>query len=127
MLHFLFGFRGRLTRTRNALSLLGLPLLLWLAPFVARVLAERISVLGPAGALSAVTALIAVVVLVLLALTVRRLHDIGTTGFWAVGLLVPWVSWAFYLLILLWPGQAGANRHGPDPRPELPDPEPPAS
>jgi uncharacterized membrane protein YhaH (DUF805 family) len=50
-----------------------------------------------------------------LAVSVRRLHDIGRTGWWVLIYLVPVVG----LLVLLWwytrPGEAGANRFGPPP------------
>lgn len=57
-----------------------------------------------------------VVLLPGLGVAVRRLHDIDRTGWW---LLVSFVPLVGILLLLVWfarPGDAGANRFGPDPR-----------
>lgn len=50
-----------------------------------------------------------------LAVSVRRLHDIGRTGWWVLIYLIPVVGF----LVLLWwytrPGEPVANRFGPPP------------
>lgn len=43
----------------------------------------------------------------------RRLQDLDKPDWWVALLLVPVVSIVLYLYLLLAPGQAGANRHGP--------------
>lgn len=50
-----------------------------------------------------------------LALTVRRLHDLNTSGLAALLLLVPVVGLLFALYLLLAPGTPGPNRFGPPP------------
>jgi len=48
-----------------------------------------------------------------LAVSVRRLHDIGRSGWWLLIVLVPVIGF----LVLLWwaiqPGEEGPNRYGP--------------
>ena len=47
-----------------------------------------------------------------LSLVVRRLHDLGQSGWWALLQLVPIVNLGMYLAIGLWRGTAGENRYG---------------
>jgi uncharacterized membrane protein YhaH (DUF805 family) len=51
-----------------------------------------------------------------LAVGVRRLHDIGKSGWWLLIGLIPIVGW---ILLIVWaatPGQSGSNQYGPDPK-----------
>ncbi len=50
------------------------------------------------------------------ALYVRRLHDLGRTGWWALLTYVPFISIVFFILLCCLPGQQGANTYGDDPR-----------
>lgn len=54
------------------------------------------------------------------AVLVRRLHDMGRSGWWLLLLPVPLlgqlVGFPLLLLCLAWPGRRGENRFGPDPR-----------
>jgi len=60
--------------------------------------------------------LIGALVLPGIAVTVRRLHDVGRSGWWLLIGLIPLVGTG----ILLWwncqPGTIGPNRFGPDPK-----------
>ena len=49
-----------------------------------------------------------------LAVTVRRMHDVGWSGWWLLLIWVPFGVLAFYA-IMFWPGRLGANRFGPPP------------
>lgn len=71
------------------------------------------------GGQAAIFSLVALLVLLLpgLAVTVRRLHDIGRTGWWLLILLVPFIGPVVMLVFALIPGEAGANRFGPNPLP----------
>ncbi|WP_406399301.1 DUF805 domain-containing protein [Streptomyces uncialis] len=51
-----------------------------------------------------------------LAAMVRRLHDTGRGGWFALLWLVPVAGWCAVLALLGAEGQAGGNRFGPDPR-----------
>ena len=80
---------------------------------------------GAGGAAQAVGALLLGVSLVLLvivlallvpafAVAVRRLHDTGRTGWWAVLLVVPLIAVIPYFFCML-PGNLGTNEHGEQP------------
>ena len=49
-----------------------------------------------------------------LAATVRRLHDLDQSGWWAIVWFLPFVNWLL-LIYLAFPGAPGPNRYGPDP------------
>lgn len=49
-------------------------------------------------------------------LLVRRLHDVGLTGWLWLGTLVPGIGQAWALVIPLLPSQKGENRHGKEPK-----------
>jgi uncharacterized membrane protein YhaH (DUF805 family) len=51
-----------------------------------------------------------------LALTVKRWHDVGMTGWFALLTLPPFANFVVFLLLCLLPGTVGPNRHGKDPR-----------
>ncbi len=46
------------------------------------------------------------------ALGVKRLHDMGKPGIWAVTLFIPVVSIAAFLIICVFPGDPGPNQYG---------------
>lgn len=56
------------------------------------------------------------VVLPSLAVLVRRLHDIGMSGWWILIGLVPFVGGLVILVFTLLPGNNGPNRYGDDPK-----------
>jgi uncharacterized membrane protein YhaH (DUF805 family) len=55
-----------------------------------------------------------------LAVAVRRLHDVGRSGWWLLIMLVP--LFGFLLLLFWWvqPSEPRDNAHGPSPSPLLP-------
>ena len=53
-----------------------------------------------------------------LAVSVRRLHDIDRTGWWALLYLIPLVSLVL-LVFACFEGTRGDNRFGPDPKSEV--------
>ena len=54
--------------------------------------------------------------LVVFTLTIRRLHDFNASGWWALTVLMPFVT----LLFLFIPGSKSSNRFGPPPAPNNP-------
>lgn len=50
-------------------------------------------------------------------LTIQRLHDFDTSGWWSVLNLVPFANVVLYLVLLIMPGTQGANRFGDPPPP----------
>lgn len=73
--------------------------------------------------LSSVMAMIAAAISGVIALVVgmrigaQRLHDIGWSAWWLLLMLVPLANNLFPLLLMLVPGNLGANRFGPPPPP----------
>lgn len=51
-----------------------------------------------------------------LAVGVRRLHDIGMSGWLLLVGIIPLLGWIVLLVFLLRPGTAGPNTYGPDPK-----------
>lgn len=51
-----------------------------------------------------------------LAVAVRRLHDVGRSGWWLLIVFVPLVGIVVLLIWYISAGEHGANRFGPDPR-----------
>jgi len=51
-----------------------------------------------------------------IACSIRRLHDIGRSGWWFLIYPVPVLGLFVLLLFYLEPGQPGRNRFGPDPK-----------
>ena len=51
-----------------------------------------------------------------LAVAVRRLHDIGKSGWWFFITLVPLVGSIWYLILLVTDSQPGENEYGPNPK-----------
>lgn len=51
-----------------------------------------------------------------LAVTVRRLHDVGKSGWWMCIALVPVIGAIWLLVLLARDSQPGANQYGPNPK-----------
>ena len=94
----LFTWKGRANRSQYALVSAVLITLTLLAEF----------------ALSDIVALVLLVPMIPVSvmLTIRRLHDVGHSGWWALLSLVPLVSFALMVYLLLRPGQPGPNAYG---------------
>jgi uncharacterized membrane protein YhaH (DUF805 family) len=54
-----------------------------------------------------------------LALAAKRWHDTGATGWLALLSLIPLIEFLVFLLLCLLPPTRGPNAYGPDPRTEL--------
>ena len=50
-----------------------------------------------------------------LSLTVRRWHDLGKSGFWAITGFIPLINVLAAIYLIFWRGQQGDNQYGPDP------------
>jgi uncharacterized membrane protein YhaH (DUF805 family) len=51
-----------------------------------------------------------------LAVGVRRLHDVGKSGWWILIGVIPIIGAIWLLVLLVTDGQAGDNEYGPDPK-----------
>lgn len=50
------------------------------------------------------------------AVSIRRLHDVGKSGWFLLFVLIPLFGWAYLLYLYVQPGMDGPNEHGPDPK-----------
>jgi uncharacterized membrane protein YhaH (DUF805 family) len=50
-----------------------------------------------------------------LAVSVRRLHDTGSSGAWILVMFIPIIGFFWFYAFMLAKGQAGENRYGPPP------------
>ncbi len=88
------------------------------------------NILGWTGTLSGLYTL--AVFIPTLAVSVRRLHDIGYSGWWLLLCLVPFIGALVILVFWVMDSQTGANKYGPSPKgaapaaPVAPPPAPPA-
>lgn len=51
-----------------------------------------------------------------LAVTVRRLHDIGKSGWWILIWLIPLIGWIVLLVFYVTDSEPGVNAYGPNPK-----------
>lgn len=116
-------FSGRMSRRQFVYGYLYLFLitLVLMAPF-AKLIFQSVTnptaVVLPSGlVLVAMVVLGAIVQILGYGMMVRRLHDIGQTGWWILVSLIPYLSVVFVLVLTLWAGQKEENHYGPVPEP----------
>jgi uncharacterized membrane protein YhaH (DUF805 family) len=51
-----------------------------------------------------------------IAVAVRRMHDIGKSGWMVLIGVIPLIGWAIVLYLYVQPGETGPNQYGPDPK-----------
>ena len=51
-----------------------------------------------------------------LAVGIRRLHDVGKSGWWIFIILIPLIGAVWLLVLLLLDSQPGENKYGPNPK-----------
>lgn len=78
------------------------------------VLTDNEVVLGISGVLMAIY-LIAIMI-PSLAVAVRRMHDIGRSGWFVLIQFIPFVGGIIFLIFTLIEGDQGTNQYGPDPK-----------
>lgn len=47
-----------------------------------------------------------------IAVTIRRLHDIGKSGWMQLVILIPLIGWIWFLVLMANEGEAGRNQYG---------------
>jgi uncharacterized membrane protein YhaH (DUF805 family) len=116
----LFGIQGRLGRLRylawSLVMLTAVFLAAGIGMLAAYTLGNNSSLLSIVGGIIAVVAFIALMVLSI-QLGVRRLHDIGWSGWLLLISMIPAVGSIFSIILLLVPGSKTVNRFGPPPPP----------
>ena len=50
-----------------------------------------------------------------IAVSIRRMHDIGRSGWWVLISLVPFIGSIWYIVLAALPSQLGPNQDGPNP------------
>jgi uncharacterized membrane protein YhaH (DUF805 family) len=58
-------------------------------------------------------------VLPTLGVSIRRMHDLGKSGWWILINLIPLVGSIWYIVLAATEGQPAANQYGPDPKQTL--------
>jgi len=53
-----------------------------------------------------------------IAVGIRRLHDIGKSGWWLLIVLVPVIGWIWIIVLLATDGHPGSNEYGINPKEE---------
>lgn len=51
-----------------------------------------------------------------IAVAIRRMHDIGKSGWWVLIALVPLIGGIWFLVLAVTAGQSGSNAYGADPK-----------
>ena len=51
-----------------------------------------------------------------LSVTIRRLHDIGRTGWWVLLSFIPILGWIVLFIFTLLDSEAGSNKYGSNPK-----------
>jgi uncharacterized membrane protein YhaH (DUF805 family) len=51
-----------------------------------------------------------------IAVAVRRLHDVGKSGWMVLIGLIPLFGWIYLIYLYVQPGETGPNQYGPDPK-----------
>ena len=133
MLHFFFGFTGRIRRSSyffGALAAMCLWTILCVSAIAAIAVASGATVetgsssfiIGDGDFDGSPWLPIAFAILGLLglwssaALTVKRWHVVGMTGWFALLTLPPFANFMMFVLLCLLPGTVGPNQYGRDPR-----------
>jgi uncharacterized membrane protein YhaH (DUF805 family) len=78
------------------------------------------AVLEPLGMLFAVGLVVIVLGLIIpgIAVSIRRLHDVGLSGWLYLITLIPYIGWLFIVVVGFIPSQDHANQYGPRPEPD---------
>ena len=119
----LFGFRGRMRRSRYWAFGLGLSVVTVLAliPAVLLLSSAETADAPPTAANAAGYGLLVAILLLFawirLAIQTKRWHDRGRSGWWSLALLVPFIGgvWMFVECGVM-DGSPGPNKYGPSPK-----------
>lgn len=108
-----FGFSGRIRRSTyiwSAIFFVALYAFLIIQIALTPPTALKIGFLG-----LAVMIMVIVSVWCWLALSIKRLHDMGFSGFFTVLMMIPMLAFLVFLGLCFWPGQSGRNAYGEPP------------
>lgn len=115
-IHQFLSISGRATRTQFvAVSLLSYTI----AKFVLGLTSGRLISID-AILSSMYFGILPIIAWLIIATTVRRLHDMNASGWWALLLAVPVIKYITLAVLAVWP-EEDDNDHGSDPRDERPE------
>lgn len=106
-LWFFFGFRGRISREPFVLGLL-------ITSIIAGILLTQ-SIEGQDGQVQITNTAMPILLLayvIQFALVIKRLHDMGKSGFFSIIMFIPFVNLVFALGCGVLPGQPAPNHYG---------------
>jgi uncharacterized membrane protein YhaH (DUF805 family) len=100
------GFDGRARRTEY-----------WMYTLIYVVILVVLEIIGALIKTQIITGLYVLALLIpSLAVAVRRMHDIGKSGWWILVSLIPIIGGIWMIVLAATPGQSGSNQYGPDPK-----------
>jgi uncharacterized membrane protein YhaH (DUF805 family) len=105
---FYFSFRGRVSRQAYWFFMVAPSVLLGILFGVVAHFAEHASFVS-------LVLLAPVLLWSSVAVSLKRLHDIGMSGWWTVLCFIPYLNFIAAIVMGLIPGQTGANAYGSDP------------
>ena len=114
-------FHGRIGRLEYLLASLAVPIAITIAAVIASAIVGSVlrALIGDlAGVVFGLPLLVAWIVLIgwiSLAAGVRRWHDLGFSGWMLLLSLVPLLGALLGIVLLVWPGEKGDNKYGPQP------------
>jgi uncharacterized membrane protein YhaH (DUF805 family) len=106
-------FNGRARRKEYWMFVLFNLIFLIVAMILDNILGTKISGL-PYGLIYCLYAV--AIIVPALAVSIRRLHDIGKSGWYIFVNLIPLAGFIWYLVLLCSSGNTGENKYGPDPK-----------
>ena len=65
------------------------------------------------------TLFVVIMFLPTIAVSVRRLHDVGKSGWWLLVGIIPVIGFIWLLIYMARDGDVGPNKYGPNPKEEL--------
>lgn len=116
IIHHYADFKGRATRQQYWMFVL-MYVILSLAISVLMIVdtfSDALAFLGPVVTLLFIVFLVGTFIPAL-SLLVRRLHDIGWSGWWCLLNFIPYIGGLIVLILCCIPSQKGTNKYGPNP------------
>ncbi|MFN3159410.1 MAG: DUF805 domain-containing protein [Rubinisphaera brasiliensis] len=117
-------FSGRARRKEYWMFTLFNLIIAFLIGFVGGIILLAVGVDGPEydSAINGIGAIYNLAILLpALGVLVRRLHDIGKSGWWIFIALIPLIGAIILLLFLIRDSEPGSNQYGPNPKTHYPD------
>lgn len=107
-----FVFSGRSRRKEYWMFVLGITIISVILTAI-----ETMASLELAPDRGLLTTIFSIIILIpSISVSVRRLHDIGRTGWWLLLSFIPILGWIALFIFTLLDSQSGSNKYGPNPK-----------